>query len=127
MAEEHVTKLRANGSTPQIELRFGFAQYARFEILLWDANGQNPQEIAHGINIDNSPDKFPIGPPATLNGRFLTWQCVIASPTGGPGEHFSQTAVFTQDGANCSNGPFPQGGPLANTVTTFDQTRFVVE
>ncbi|SRR6266496_6824989 len=123
----NVVKIKKNGGVPQIELTFGFAQFAKYQILLWDSNGQNPQEIAHGVNIDNSPDKFPIGPPTGLDGRFITWQAVIASPTGGDGQQYSERATFTQDGSNCPDSPFSQSGQLSNTVTTFDQARFVVE
>lgn len=124
---ENIVRLNANGGVPEIALTFGFAQFAKYRILLWDKNGQNPVEVAHGINIDTSPDKFPIGNSvAALDGRFITWQCVIASPTGGPGQQFSQKATFTQGNANCPNSPFPQAGPLNNTVTTFDQAKFQV-
>ena len=124
---ENVVLLKLSGSVPQIELTFGFAQFAKYQILLWDTEGKNPVEIAHGINIDEVPDKFPIGNSvAALNGRFITWQAVIASPSGGPGQQFSQRATFTQDGSNCPNGPFKQAGPLSNTITTFDQAQFKV-
>ena len=124
---DNIVQLKRNGSVPQIELTFGFAQFAKYRILLWDTQGQNPTEVAHGINVDTSPDKFPIGTSvADLDGRFLTWQAVIASPTGGPGEQFSQAAIFTQDDALCPNSPFKQAGPLSNTITTFDQAKFQV-
>jgi hypothetical protein len=124
---DNIVELRRNGSLPEIELTFGFAQFAKYRILLWDQNGQNPVEVAHGINVDNSPDKFQIGNSVgALDGRFITWQAVIASPTGGPGEQFSQRATFTQDNAVCPNSPFNQSGPLNNTVTTFDQAKFKV-
>ena len=124
---ENIVSLKRNGSVPQIELTFGFAQFAKYRILLWDTQGKNPVEIAHGINIDNVPDKFPIGSSvADLDGRFITWQAVIASPTGGPGQQFSQRATFTQDNATCPNSPFTQAGPLSNTITTFDQAKFQV-
>ena len=123
----NIVKLNANGSVPEIELRFGFAQFAKYRILLWDQSGQNPVEVAHGINVDTSPDKFPVGNSvAALDGRFITWQCVIASPTGGAGQQFSQKASFTQGNAICPNSPFTQAGPLDNTVTTFDQAKFEV-
>jgi hypothetical protein len=124
---ENVVLLKRNGSIPQIELTFGFAQFAKYRILLFDTQGQNPIEIAHGINIDASPDKFPIGTSvAALDGRFITWQAVIASPSGGPGQQFSQKATFTQDDSPCPNSPFTQAGTLTNTITTFDQAKFQV-
>jgi hypothetical protein len=124
---DNIVEIKKNGGVPQIELKFGFAQFAKFKILLWDATGQNPIEVAHGVNIDTSPDKFPVGDsPASLDGRYITWQAVIASPTGGPGQQYSQLATFTQQNANCPNGPFEQSGPLNNTISTFDQAQFKV-
>ena len=124
---ENLVLLKRDGSIPQIELTFGFAQFAKYRILLWDTQGQNPAEVAHGINIDAIPDKFPVGSSvAELDGRFITWQAVIASPTGGPGQQFSQKATFTQNDATCANSPFAQAGPLNNTITTFDQAKFKV-
>jgi hypothetical protein len=124
---QNIVQLKADGPLPNIELKFGFAQFAKYRILLFDKNGQNPVEVAHGINVDTAPDKFPIGNSVVaLDGKFIVWQAVIASPTGGAGQQFSQKATFTQGNANCPNGPFSQAGPLNNTVTTFDQAKFEV-
>ena len=125
---QNIVVLDRNGSVPEIELTFGFAQFAKYQIFLFDKNGQNPIEVAHGVNVDTSPDKFPIGSSvAALDGRFITWQAVIASPGGGAGQQFSQRATFTQNGSVRPNSPFSQSGQLNNTVTTFDQARFVLE
>jgi hypothetical protein len=124
---ENIVQLNANGPVPQIELKFGFAQFAKYRIFLFDQNGKNPVEVAHGINVDTIPDKFPIGTSvAALDGRFITWQAVIASPTGGAGQQFSQAATFTQGASICPSSPFKQSGPLNNTVTTFDMAKFKV-
>jgi hypothetical protein len=124
----NIVLLKRNGSVPEIDLKFGFAQFAKYRILLWDNQGQNPVEVAHGINVDEAPDTFPVGSSvADLDGRFITWQAVIASPTGGPGQQFSQQATFIQDNATCPNSPFKQSGQLNNTITTFDQAQFKVE
>jgi hypothetical protein len=124
---DQIVRINRNGGVPEIELKFGFAQFAKFRILLWDITGQNPTEIAHGVNIDAIPDKFPIGTAAAdLDGRFITWQVVIATPTGGAGQQYSQSAAVTQDGSNCPDGPFTQSGQLDNTITTFDQAKFEV-
>ena len=124
----NIVLLKKDGSLPEIDLKFGYAQFAKFRIVLWDSQGQNPVEIANGKNIDAAPDKFCIGSSvADLDGRFITWQAVISSPTGGPGQQFSQKATFIQDNATCPNSPFTQSGPLNNTITTFDQAQFKVE
>ena len=124
----NIVLLKRDGSIPEIDLKFGFAQFAKYRILLWDSEGKIPVEVAHGINIDTVPDRFPVGTSvADLDGRFITWQAVIASPPGGEAQQFSQKATFIQDNATCPNSPFTQSGPLSNTVTTFDQAQFKVE
>lgn len=108
-----IVKFNRNGGPPDIELEFGFAQFAQYRIFLWDITGKNPSEIGHGVNVDNIPDKFPINEPiADLDNRFITWQAVIASPDGDANQQYSMKATFTQDGANCPDGPFAKQGAL---------------
>ena len=128
MPEAPIVQIKRNGSVPQIQLSFGFAQFASFRILLWDTNGKNPTTIKVGTNVPGEPDTFPIGDSAAgLDQRYITWQASIVSPTGGPGQQFSQTATFLQDGANCPTGPFTQGPlPLSNSTATFANARFQV-
>jgi hypothetical protein len=129
MSESNVpiVQLKRNGGAPQIKLLFGFAQFAKFRILLWDTNGHNPTPVATGDNLPGSPDTFPVGfPAADLDGRLITWQASIVSPTGSAGQQYSQTATFLQDEANCLTGPFTQTGPLTNSKTTFANAKFQV-
>jgi len=129
MSENNVpiVQVRRNGDVPQIKLVFGFAQFAKFRILLWDTNGQNPTSVAVGDNLPGSPDTFPVDTSAAgLDGRLITWQASIVSPTGSAGQQYSQTATFLQGGANCPNGPFTQTGPLTNSKSTFANAKFQV-
>jgi len=120
-----IVQIKKNGDVPEIKLTFGFAQFASFRILLWDTNGHNPTEVAKATNLPGEPDTFPIGTsPSDLDGRYVTWQASIASPTGTPGQQYIQTARFLQDGANCPTGPFTQSGPFSNTTATFANARF---
>jgi hypothetical protein len=90
-------RLQVNAGTPQIELQFGFAQFARYRIFLWDVNGKNPSLIGEGVNVDTIPDRFLINEPVSnLNGRFVTWEAIIASPTGSAGQQYSVRATFSQ-------------------------------
>jgi hypothetical protein len=122
---ENIVQFKKNGGQPEIELEFGFAQFAQYKIFLWDTDGKNPTEIGHGVNVDTVPDKFPINEPvANLENRFITWQAVIASPTGGPGQQYSMKATFTQDVANCPNGPFSRQGALnPDPFIAFDKAK----
>lgn len=109
----NTVELKVNGGTPQIELQFGFAQFARYRIFLWNVNGKDPVLIGEGVNVDEIPDRFLINEPVSnLNGRFVTWEAIIASPTGGAGQQFSVRATFTQGGQVCPDSPFTQQGAL---------------
>ena len=122
---DNIVQFKKSGGQPEIELEFGFAQFAQYKIFLWDITGKDPTEIGHGVNVDTVPDKFPINEPvANLDNRFITWQAVIASPTGGPGQQYSMKATFTQDGANCPNGPFSRQGALnPDPFIAFDKAK----
>jgi hypothetical protein len=124
MANE--VKLDPNGGSPSINLIFGFAQFAKFRIFLWDQNGQNPQEITHGSNLPGAPSTFPIPvPAANLIGRFMTWDALIVSPTGGPGQQYSMTATFSQNGNTIQDATFRRSGTLDGAAVDMDQTKFV--
>ena len=117
---------RASGE-PEVEIAFGFAQHGRYRIFLWDADGANPRTIGEGLNTDNSPDRFPIGEPISqLNNRIVTWEGLITSFSGGSGERYAVTLVFTQGGANRPDGPFTQSGELKNVKAFYDAVRVVV-
>ena len=52
-------KLNPAGGVPSINLIFGFTQFAKFRIFLWDQNGQNPQELTLSSNLPGAPTSFP--------------------------------------------------------------------
>src|SRR5689334_17171418 len=109
----NILRIDQNGGQPRIELEFGFAQFAQYRIFLWDTTGKIPTEIGHGVNVDNVPDVFPINEPvAELGNRFITWQAVIASPDGKPGQQYSMRATFSQGNQNVPDGPFTRHGDL---------------
>ena len=122
----NIIKINRNGGRPSIELEFGFAQFAQYRIFLWDITGKVPNQVAHGVNVDTVPDLFPIDEPvAQLDGRFITWQAVIASPTGEAGQQYSMRATFTQDGATCADSPFLRKGALdPDPFIAFDRAKF---
>jgi len=124
MANE--VKLDPNGGVPTINLVFGFAQFAKFRIFLWDQTGQNPQQITLGSNLPGAPNSFEINVPAqNLIGRFLTWDALIVSPNGNPGQQYSMTATFSQNGTTIQNATFTRRGALSGAAVDMDQTKFV--
>lgn len=121
----NIIKINRSGGQPSIELEFGFAQFAQYRIFLWDITGKVPTQIGHGVNVDTVRDLFPINEPvAQLDGRFITWQAVIASPTGEPGQQYSMRATFTQDGDTCLDSPFLRKGALdPDPFIAFDRAK----
>ena len=121
----NIIRIKRSGGPPSIELEFGFAQFAQYRIFLWDVTGKDPTLIGHGVNVDTIPDLFPINEPvANLDGRFMTWQAVIASPTGGAGQQYSMRATFTQDGDTCPDSPFLRKGALdPDPMIAFDRAQ----
>jgi hypothetical protein len=126
---EHKTvTLRNGGGLPKIELRFGNALFAKYEISLFDQNGKNPQPVTPTpqFNSDDEPDIFSVGPSvATLAQRILFWQAAISVLDDQPGQTYLMRAILTQDGEELA--VFDRRGPITNTVIDQDTVRFVVE
>jgi hypothetical protein len=118
--------LNPNGGIPAINLKFGFTQFAKFRVFLWDQNGQNAQQIVLGSNLPGAPESFSLGvPPNNLIGRFLTWDALIVSPTGAQGQQYSMTASFSQDNNTIPNTTFVRSGQLNGAAVDMDQAKFV--
>ena len=125
---EHKTvTLRNGGGLPKIELRFGNALFAKYEVSLFDQNGTNPQPVATDqFNSDDEPDIFTVGPSvATLAQRILFWQAAISVFDDQPGQTYLMRAIITQDGQQLA--VFDRRGPITKTVIDQDTVRFLVE
>ncbi len=119
--------LKASGGPPAIDIAFGYAQHGLYKIAIWDAQGASPRVIGEGVNTDNVPDQFPLGEPlAELDKRIVSWEGLITSFTGNPGERYSVTMRFIQNGADTPDSPFTQSGSLNNTKAFYDAVRLVV-
>jgi len=126
---EHKTvTLRNGGSLPKIELRFGNALFAKYEISLFDQNGRNPQPVTPSpqFNSDDIPDIFAVGPSvATLDQQILFWQAAISVFDNQPGQTYLMRAIISQDDQQLA--VFDKRGPITNTVIDQDTVRFVLE
>lgn len=125
---EHKTvTLRNGGGLPKIELRFGNALFAKYEISLFDQNGTNPEPVATDqLNSDDEPDIFTVGPSvATLAQRILFWQAAISVFDDQPGQTYLMRAIITQEGQELA--VFDRRGSITNTVIDQDTVRFLVE
>jgi len=126
---EHKTvTIRNGGGLPQIELRFGNALFAKYEISLFDQNGTNPQPVTPNpqFNSDDDPDIFTVGPSVpTLAQRILFWQAAISVFDDQPGQTYLMRAIITQDGEQLA--VFDRRGSITNTIIDQDTVRFVVE
>lgn len=126
MAHKRVT-LKRSGSLPTVELRFGNALFAKYEVVIYDRNGANPQPIARDqLNSDNIPDSFTVGTSvADLDQRILFWQAAISVLDNRPDQTYLMRAIISQDGQTLDT--FDKSGPITNTVIDQDTVRFVLE
>jgi hypothetical protein len=126
MAHKRVS-IKKGGGLPQVELRFGNALFAKYDIFLFDRNGTNPQPVTtNQLNSDDVPDIFTVGTSvAALDQQILFWQAAISVFDDQPGQTFLMRAIITQDGEELA--VFDRSGPITNTVLEQDTVRFVVE
>lgn len=126
MAHKRVS-INRGGGLPQIELRFGKALFAKYEVFLFDRNASNPQPVATDqLNSDDEPDIFTVGTSvATLDQQILFWQAAISVFDNQPGQEYLMRAIISQDGRKLAT--FDKRGPIVNTVIDQDTVRFVLE
>ena len=126
MAHKRVN-IKKGGGLPQVELRFGNALFAKYDIFLFDQNGTNPQPVTtNQLNSDDVPDIFTVGASvAALDQQILFWQAAISVFDNQPGQTYLMRAIITQDGEQLA--VFDKRGPITNTVIDQDTVRFVLE
>ena len=126
MAHKRVT-IKRGGGLPEIELRFGNALFAKYDIFLFDRNGTNPQPVTtNQLNSDDVPDIFTVGTSvAALDQQILFWQAAISVLDNQPGQTYLMRAIITQDGQQLA--VFDKRGSITNTVIDQDTVRFVLE
>lgn len=126
MAHKRVT-IRAAGAPPKIELVFGNALFAKYDIFLFDRNGSNAAPLQlNQTNGDELPDIFSVGSsPADLDQRILFWQAAISVFDNQPGQTYLMRAIISQDGNELAQ--FDKTGSITNTVLDQDTVRFVLE
>ena len=126
MAHKRVS-IKKDGGLPQVEMRFGNALFAKYDIFLFDRNGTNPQPVTtNQLNSDDVPDIFTVGTSvATLDQQILFWQAAISVLDNQPGQTYLMRAIITQDGEQLA--VFDKRGSITNTVIDQDTVRFVLE
>jgi hypothetical protein len=126
MAHKRVS-IKKGGGLPQVEMRFGNALFAKYDIFLFDQNGANPQPVTtNQLNSDDVPDIFSVGTSvATLDQQILFWQAAISVFDSQPGQTYLMRAIITQDGQQLA--VFDKRGSITNTVIDQDTVRFVLE
>jgi hypothetical protein len=123
-----IVKVDPAGPPPVMELKFGDAQWGKYEVYLWDPSGEQPALVRRGFNNDQIPDVFPVAASAAqLKNRPLTWEATIASLGGGRGQRYSLTVSFKQAGQPLTAKPFLYTGALNNVKVIADYVKFEVE
>jgi len=79
-----VAVLKASGGTAEVEIFVSHLHKAKYQLLLFDDSGANPQGIGtadgKGKTGDGIPDKFSLPDPvSSLHRKSIFWQCGLAS------------------------------------------------
>jgi hypothetical protein len=86
-----------NGGPVEIDIDCGFTQHLDFNCTLFDAQGNNPQDIHAGSNLQSDPPPFAVNVvPPQLVGRLLMIKATVQRLAG---PDFSVDARFRQDGS----------------------------
>lgn len=99
-----VVTLDPAGGPPEVEIVVGHLHRADYQVLLFDTTGANPVGVGatdgKGKTGDGTPDRFPIGLPASaLHRRALWWQAgVVSFVAEGNSQPFSVVVRVLQDG-----------------------------
>ena len=98
MTVDATINLAANGGSPDVQAIVGFAQYARYEMLLWQSNhtfivigaGDSTQAVQR-FSLQLSP--------GDLKGRRLVWTGELRPLTAPSNQAYAVQLVFFQNGA----------------------------
>ena len=121
-----VLRIDRNGPPPVMELKFGNAQWGKYEVYLWDAVGQQPALVRRGLNNDQVPDVFALGSSAAaLKDCQLTWEATIGA-LGTGNQRYHLTVSFTQGGKPLSGTPFSYTGKLDSVKVLADYVKLNV-
>lgn len=113
----HITQ----GALVQVVVEVGFGQHCDFDCKLFDAQGNNPQLVHSGSNLDSDPPPFMINvAPGTLIGRFLMTKATVQNLGG---TQFSVDVKFSQGGQ--AVGHIPAAGEFTDVKTVSLVARFV--
>ncbi|MDY6986924.1 MAG: hypothetical protein SWQ30_02605 [Thermodesulfobacteriota bacterium] len=121
-----VAYIEKDKGNPQVEIIIGHAQFGKYQLLLWDKDGRNPEALGQGTNDDDVDDVFDLGDPASLHERCLSWEIIVASPGGGPGGLYSVIVLLRQEGKTVKGGMFQESGELKGTKFVFSSWRLGV-
>jgi hypothetical protein len=121
MFKQEDIKVNTNGGPVEVDIDCGFTQHLDFHCKLFDAQGNNPQFIIDGSNLQSDPPPFAINVvPPQLVGRLLMIKATVQRLAG---PEFSVDVTFQQDGQRI--GGLSVEGSLDDHMTVSLVGRFV--
>lgn len=112
---EQVVELRRSGSTPKLDIRFGHDHWGKYRAIVWNPMGTNPEKVVEGTNVDEVPDRFPIGETAAeLADRILTVETFVVSFDSTEGDPFTIGLRVLQGNKTAKGGNKPFDGNLGD-------------
>lgn len=117
--------LDSNGGKPTVEILFGQAHVGNYRCFLWNRQGKDPEELAHGDNVDDVVDAFEIdAEPADLDRRIISVESIVQAAEAKPGQIYSVTITIRQQGKVCSGGAIHDAGPFEDVKALVAFRRF---
>jgi hypothetical protein len=119
--------LKEGAGTPSIEIIFGHAHVGNYRMFLWDPSGKNPEQVAHGNNIDDVLDTFEMPTdPAGLDRFILSYEVIVQAAEARDGQIFSITITVRQGGDVVPGGLIQENGTFRDVKSLIGFRRFEV-
>lgn len=129
------TKINRNGSEPRLTVTGTNLIRYTCRFYLWMPFGQTWPEtgtqdkLIHEVtfNMDHGPtDTFSLGPPESLEDRWLTWDIDMIVPGGGGPLHYSVSVEIKQGGNLAMDPTWVKQGQITNVAVTGDDSEMRV-
>lgn len=111
-------KFKKDGGPLTVEISFGFAQVGAYNLVLWNAAGDDKKELGEGVNTDLVPDTYVLPKPVKTNAnKILDCVATIIAPNPKPMEKYRADMIVYQDGKECGR-EFDEGPLDRKSVST---------
>lgn len=124
MPEQQV-KISKSGSVPKLDIAIGQGHWGKYRTIVWNPTGSNAERVVEGTNVDDVPDRFPLGDTVEeLADRILTVELFVVSYDPTPDEPFHVKLRVLQGGSTADGGSRTFEGTLGDGGVVGRAARF---